>query len=56
MSPYLLWDWNGTLLDDTRACLDALNVLLARRRLPAFSFGNDDDSSYSISLSGMRLT
>ena len=35
MSPYLLWDWNGTLLDDTRACLDALNVLLARRRLPA---------------------
>ena len=35
MSPYLLWDWNGTLLDDTRACLDALNLLLARRRLPA---------------------
>lgn len=37
MSPYLLWDWNGTLLDDTRACIDALNVMLARRGLPAIS-------------------
>ena len=35
MSPYLLWDWNGTLLDDTRACIDALNIMLARRGLPA---------------------
>ena len=28
---YILWDWNGTLLDDTQAALDTLNVLLARR-------------------------
>ena len=28
---YVLWDWNGTLLDDTQAALDTLNVLLARR-------------------------
>jgi len=27
----LLWDWNGTLLDDTQAALDTLNVMLARR-------------------------
>ena len=25
----ILWDWNGTLLDDTRQCVDALNDLLA---------------------------
>ena len=30
-APYLLWDWNGTLLDDTRAALAALNAMLARR-------------------------
>ena len=29
--PYVLWDWNGTLLDDTQAALDTLNIMLARR-------------------------
>ena len=28
---HVLWDWNGTLLDDVALCLDALNVLLERR-------------------------
>lgn len=28
---HLLWDWNGTLLDDLDLCLSALNVLCARR-------------------------
>ncbi len=32
---HLLWDWNGTLLDDVDACVVALNVLLRRRGLPA---------------------
>jgi len=27
----ILWDWNGTLLDDTRAALDTLNAMLAQR-------------------------
>lgn len=31
---YLIWDWNGTLLDDASACVAALNVLLHRKRLP----------------------
>lgn len=26
----ILWDWNGTLLDDVQLCVDALNRLLAR--------------------------
>ena len=30
-TPYILWDWNGTLLDDTQAALDTLNIMLARR-------------------------
>ena len=28
---YILWDWNGTLLDDTQAALDTLNIMLKRR-------------------------
>ncbi len=32
---HLLWDWNGTLLDDLDLCLSALNVLCARRSMPA---------------------
>ena len=30
---YILWDWNGTLLDDSQACVDALNAMLSRRGL-----------------------
>ncbi len=29
----LVWDWNGTLLDDTQASVDALNVQLVQRGL-----------------------
>lgn len=32
---HVLWDWNGTLLDDTDACVAALNRMLARRGLPS---------------------
>lgn len=28
---HVFWDWNGTLLDDTQAALDTLNLMLARR-------------------------
>ena len=30
---HLIWDWNGTLLDDTEAAVAALNAMLARRGL-----------------------
>ena len=33
----IVWDWNGTLLDDNQASLDALNKILARRSLPQIS-------------------
>ena len=29
--PYILWDWNGTLLDDTEAALATLNEMIAMR-------------------------
>lgn len=30
----VFWDWNGTIFDDVRASLDAVNKMLARRSLP----------------------
>jgi phosphoglycolate phosphatase len=33
MPENILWDWNGTLLDDTDICLEGINRLLARRQL-----------------------
>lgn len=34
---HLIWDWNGTLLNDAWLCRHAANVLLERRRLPPMS-------------------
>ncbi len=31
---HLVWDWNGTLLDDTALCIDVMNGLLAERDMP----------------------
>jgi len=33
-NPYFVWDWNGTLIDDVGAALNALNRMLAARGLP----------------------
>lgn len=30
----LIWDWNGTLLDDADYCVKNMNILLKRRNLP----------------------
>ena len=35
MIRHLIWDWNGTLLDDVDCCVDTLNTLLAERGLAA---------------------
>ncbi len=31
---YIIWDWNGTLLDDTEICVACINKLLQDRSLP----------------------
>ena len=31
----ILWDWNGTLLDDVQVCVDVINAMLARRGRPS---------------------
>lgn len=31
---HIIWDWNGTLLDDTQACVNSVNKMLSDRNLP----------------------
>ena len=32
---HIIWDWNGTLLNDQRLCVEILNAMLKARSLPA---------------------
>jgi phosphoglycolate phosphatase len=31
---YVIWDWNGTLLDDLSLCVDVINGMLRKRQMP----------------------
>lgn len=31
---FVFWDWNGTIIDDAKASMDSVNLMLARRGLP----------------------
>lgn len=33
----IIWDWNGTLLNDLDFCISTINVLLQKRKLPALN-------------------
>ncbi|MCF8242300.1 MAG: HAD family hydrolase [Melioribacteraceae bacterium] len=34
---HVIWDWNGTLLDDVFLCADIMNGILGKRNLPAIT-------------------
>ena len=34
---HLIWDWNGTLINDTWLCVEVLNSMLDRRQMPIVS-------------------
>jgi len=34
---HVVWDWNGTLLDDAWLCIDVMNRMLRQRGLPALT-------------------
>jgi phosphoglycolate phosphatase len=34
---HIIWDWNGTLLDDAWLCLDVINGVLSRRNMSTIS-------------------
>jgi len=31
---HIVWDWNGTLLDDAHICVQSLNTILRKRKMP----------------------
>lgn len=33
----VIWDWNGTLLNDVKLCIESINILLKNRNLPLLS-------------------
>ncbi|MDD3244000.1 MAG: HAD family hydrolase [Eubacteriales bacterium] len=35
---HVIWDWNGTLLDDVKPTMDSVNQMLVRRGLPPMDF------------------
>ena len=35
---HIIWDWNGTLFDDARVCVEAMNTLLGRRNRPLLTY------------------
>lgn len=39
---HVIWDWNGTLLDDRWLCIESINTLLSARSLPVI-----DEETYS---------
>jgi phosphoglycolate phosphatase len=34
---HIIWDWNGTLLDDTNLCVELINEVLIKRNLPSLT-------------------
>lgn len=34
---HIIWDWNGTLLDDAWLCVDVMNGVLSRRGMPTLT-------------------
>ncbi len=34
---HIIWDWNGTLMNDTWLCVEVLNSILQSRQMPSVS-------------------
>jgi phosphoglycolate phosphatase len=43
MTKHIIWDWNGTLLDDVEACVNSINNMLAPRKLPTITISQYRD-------------
>jgi len=35
---HIIWDWNGTLLDDVSQCVEVLNIILTNRDMQSISY------------------
>ena len=39
----IIWDWNGTLLNDINACIDSMNYLLKKRNINTIDYSRYRD-------------
>jgi len=39
----IIWDWNGTLLNDIQLCVQTINEMLDKRNLPLLSVNDYKD-------------
>lgn len=39
----IIWDWNGTLLDDAQMCVDCMNIVLSQRKISSLSLAQYRD-------------
>jgi len=49
MSPkysHIIWDWNGTLFNDTDWCIECMNTMLTKRKLPTIQDINAYHSAF----------
>lgn len=44
---HIIWDWNGTLLDDVNWCVDVINRMLLKRKLKTFAQTSDYHEVFS---------
>ena len=43
----VVWDWNGTLLDDVEVCIQTVNAMLHQRNLPLIENVNQYQSVFT---------
>lgn len=44
LAQHIIWDWNGTLLDDAWLSIKAINILLQRYKLPQINVSSYRDT------------
>jgi beta-phosphoglucomutase-like phosphatase (HAD superfamily) len=45
----ILWDWNGTLLNDIEACISSMNIILENHNILTCLRSKGNGSTYPIS-------
>ncbi len=44
---HIIWDWNGTLFNDTNWCIDVMNIMLQKRNLKTLESINDYHKAFN---------
>ena len=47
MKKTVVWDWNGTLLDDVHVCIESVNIMLKERNLPVVASLQDYQAHFT---------